>query len=283
MLERLTMIELRVSKKQNDMSSASSALFTKARGHQPDKGKTKMDFSKVKCHSCQQFGHIKFKCPTKSSKPVSTDSASGTKTSALYGQVLLSEVTIDDIWIPDSGASHHMTKMKHCYSTYTAFDEPKPVTLGNKKQMLAYGQGDIYIEAVVDGKCKLHCLKDVWYTPDVVMNLLSVSSATDKGAEYYSDKGCCRLMRDGEVLIVGERYDKLYKLIVRTVKPESPVVVCIANKVETLQVWRGRFGHQSKQYVEKYLKKHSIEFVKDNLFCEGCVLGKQHRFSLAEE
>ena len=28
-------------------------------------------------------------------------------------------------------------------------------------------------------------------------------------------------MHDGEVLVVGERYDKLYKLIVRTVKPES--------------------------------------------------------------
>jgi hypothetical protein len=40
-----------------------------------------------------------------------------------------------------------------------------------------------------------------------------------------------------------------------------------------------RFGHQCKLYVEEYLKKHNISYIKDNHFCEGCVLGKQHRLS----
>jgi len=85
-----------------------------------------------------------------------------------------------------------MTRMRSCYSSYAAFVEPKPITVGNQKQMLAYGQGDIFIEALVNGEWKLHCVKDVWCTPEVVKNLFSVPSATDKGVEYWSDKECCR-------------------------------------------------------------------------------------------
>ena len=156
------MIELRVSKKQNDESPPSSALFAKTRGFQPVKGAVKKDYSKVRCHLCNQFGHFKFKCPNKStSKSAIRGSTPAPKTSALYGEALLTEETHDDVWVPDSGASHHMTKMRNCYSSYQAFLEPKPITVGNQKQMLAYGQGDILIEALVNGERKRHCLKDV--------------------------------------------------------------------------------------------------------------------------
>jgi hypothetical protein len=144
---------------------------------------------------------------------------------------------------------------------------------------LAYGQGDINIRASVDGSWKQHCLKDVLYTPDVVKNLFSVSTAADKGAEYWLDKKNCRLTREGETLVAGERHNKLYKLNIQIIQPESPAEVNVANKAETLQVWHERFGHQSKQYIEKYLKKHSIDYIKDNQFCEGCALGKHHRRS----
>jgi hypothetical protein len=74
------------------------------------------------------------------------------KESALYCEALLSETTNDDVWIADTGASHHMTKLRTVYSTYSAFVDPRPVTIGNRAQMLAYGQGDIKIEALVDGE-----------------------------------------------------------------------------------------------------------------------------------
>ena len=40
-------------------------------------------------------------------------------------------------------------------------------------------------------------------------------------------------------------------------------------------MWHERFAHQSKQYIEKYLKKHSIKYVKDDVIWEACILGKQ--------
>ena len=55
--------------------------------------------------------------------------------------------------------------------------------------------------------------------------------------------------------------------------------VLVAEKPEKLQVWHERLGHQNKQYVEKYLRKHKINYIKDDEFGEGCVLGKHHRKS----
>jgi hypothetical protein len=96
-----------------------------------------------------------------------------------------------------------------------------------------------------------------------------VSTGADKGAQDWLVKKSCRLKRDGETPVVGERYNKLYKLVVRTIKLASPAEVYVASKAETLQVWHERFSHQSKQYVEKYLKKHGIEYIKCSQFCEG--------------
>jgi len=65
----------------------------------------------------------------------------------------------------------------------------------------------------------------------------------------------------------------------KVILPQSPAQVYVASRVEKLQVWHERLGHQNKQYVEKYLKKHGIAYAKDNQICEACILGKQHRLS----
>jgi hypothetical protein len=129
LLERLTMIEMRVLKKQSDTAPTTLALFVKAKGHQPTKSKPKRGFSKVKCYSCHQFGHSKSKSPNKSTSTASAVASTASKKSALYCEALLSETTDDDIWIADTGASHHMTKQRTVYSTYSAFQGPSPLVI----------------------------------------------------------------------------------------------------------------------------------------------------------
>ena len=185
------------------------------------------------------------------------------------------------VWISDTGASHHMTKSSAYFASYTSFNAPKAIIVGNQHTMLAYGYGDIRIEALVDGVWYEHYLKDVWYVPDVVKNLFSVTTATDKGFVYRQDKQRCELVKDGKPLLTGERYHSLYKLHIRPVLPETPAEVLITHKVDTLQVWHERLGHQCMRYVENFLKTHDIKYVKDgNQLCESCVMGKHHRLSL---
>ena len=119
----------------------------------------------------------------------------------------------------------------------------------------------------------------MWYTLHVVKNLFSVPAAAEKGIEYHLDRFQCSLTKENTTLVVGERHEGLYKLHLRAVLPGNPVKVLVAEKAEKLQVWHERFGHQNKQYVEKYLRKHKINYIKDDEFCEGCILGKHHRKS----
>ena len=114
----------------------------------------------------------------------------------MFGDVLLTSVPADGIWIADSGATQHMTKSKDYFVNYTSFNTPKPVTLGNKGVMMAYGEGDIEVESFVDGQCLNHSLKNVWYTPDVVKNLFSVPAAADKGIAYHLDRYQCSLVKE---------------------------------------------------------------------------------------
>jgi hypothetical protein len=199
---------------------------------------------------------------------------------AFFSEVLFTEAAEDgDTWVPDTGATHHMTKSADNFVSYIAFDEPKQITLGNQKLMLAYGRGDVMIEALVGNKWFKHCLKDVWYTPDVIKNLFSVPTAADKGFEYWLNKDSCRITQNGEPVIIGNRHHLLYKLSVRVVKPDVPAQVYTAQKIDTLQTWHERLGHQSKAHVEKYLKRQGIDYIKDDKVCEGCILGKHHRLS----
>ena len=295
LLERLTMIELRVSQRQETgRQSGLSALVAEGQVRHFKSGNDKRygnrqakhynakkkDYSKVQCYACKEYGHTKYKC---TKRPVDNKSSEHVDTKkkeiALFGEALMSDAVDYDIWVADSGATHHMTRSHEYFSSYNVFSEPKPVITGNQKIMLAYGSGDIIIEAQIAGVWSRHYLKDVWYTPEVVKNLFSIPSAADKGFNYWLDNKCCKITREGETFIVGERHLGLYKLLIRTVKPEVPAQVCAVSKIETLQVWHERLGHQNKQYVEKYLTKHNINYLKDNQFCEGCALGKQHRLS----
>lgn len=299
LLERLSMVETRLSKQQSVVTnSSSSALVADRRQggcshaaegasvksstagnkkNTPTSTKVKKDYSKVRCYVCNELGHTKYKCPRNEKK---SDHSHRQQNQALYGEVLFAESANDEnIWVADTGASHHMTKSKDFFVSYTAFSEPKPIMLGNQKLMLAYGKGDIQVEAFVDNCWNRHYLQNVWYVPDVVKNLFSVPQTADKGMEYWLNKDTCRITKNGTTLVVGKRHCGLYKLVIRVITPESPAEVYVANKVESLQVWHERLCHQSKQYVEKYLKKHGIKYVRDNQLCEACILGKQHRLS----
>ena len=85
-------------------------------------------------------------CPNK--RPLAVKSHS-----APFGEALFSTAVLND-----TGATQQMTKFKDYFIKYTAFDEPKMITLGNKQAMIAYGRGDIDVETLADGAWKLHTL-----------------------------------------------------------------------------------------------------------------------------
>ena len=53
-------------------------------------------------------------------------------------------------------------------------------------------------------------------------------------------------------------------------------------RVESYDLWHARLGRQGKNYINNVLKNHNINFSAKDYFCEGCIFGKQTRFSFEE-
>ena len=67
-------------------------------------------------------------------------------------------------------------------------------------------------------------------------------------------------------------------LAIRVCIPRHDAQVHLATKVEKLQVWHERLGHQNKQRVMQVLKQHGINMEGNKYFCDGCALEKaQHK------
>ena len=67
-----------------------------------------------------------------------------------------------------------MTFDDNLFASYTRFDEPRPVRVGNIAVILAYGYGDINVQIFVNGKCTPAVLRNVWYVPELRVNLFSL-------------------------------------------------------------------------------------------------------------
>lgn len=117
---------------------------------------------------------------------------------------------------------------------------------------------------------------DVLHTPDMKHNLFSVRAAATKGIDFSickNDKECV-FTCDNKIVAVGMEIEKLYRVDLRVVTQN---VVCTATKIDTLQLWHERLGHQNKRHVKTFLKDKGIDVNVDSEFCDGCAYGKHHR------
>ena len=189
---------------------------------------------------------------------------------------LINELDDDDAFFLDSGASDHMVKNINWFAEYKKFQNPLDVTIGDGSKIKAYGKGKINLVSVV-GKSKIRCyFESALYVPNINMNLVSLSSVLDKNLMFFSDKDHCELKSNGEVLIIGCRYRKLFKLNLKVSFDHEIVNNLVYG--DSFELWHARLGHQNIKYVEKILKVNNINVeIPKTFLCESCKLGKQAR------
>lgn len=271
--ERLRLIEMRLPERR---SESSALVATK----KPTNGK--FDKNKRKCFKCHREGHIARNCPTKKTESVPSSAGSSKREVAPSGEAFVSieGVTDTEQWLADSGASAHMTHNKDYFLTYEIFEIPREVQIGNGEMIHAYGQGTINVEMKVNGTWQKNHLQNVWYVPKIGRNLFSIGKTMDKGFEFKANRDSCIFVKNGTVRLVGKRTPRgLYILKLRACKPECSAEVFVASATETLQLWHERLCHQNKRHVQQFLKQRGISATAEEEFCDGCMLGKQHRGS----
>lgn len=244
-----------------------------------------------KCFYCHQKGHFAKNCFKKKSDQKKSESANNVEAedqkSEELNEIALAvspgptkEPNTNDWWI-DSGASRHMTPNKRFYSNFIKFKTPTQVNLADDKSVFAYGKGDIRIE-VFDGSKKYDLsLKDVLYVPRIKKQLLSIPAMINKGAEVHFKDSTCAIIIDDNIMKIGQRDGKLYKLNTKEMTTAYFTSEGMANN--SIKLWHSRYGHlgygnlklmSTKAMVNGLSFNAKEEFDRD---CGGCVEGKQHR------
>ncbi|MCO5611203.1 hypothetical protein L7F22_065453 [Adiantum nelumboides] len=192
------------------------------------------------------------------------------------------------IWYFDSGASRHITSRKDLFCSLDAAPAGKKVTCANNASYPIKGVGKILI-TISDGSYL--CLPDVLYVPGIKKNLLSVSSLVKNGLRVIFEDDRC-IVRDREngysLITTGTLENGLFVLD----RYEKQIQACIAEtKTQAMQdaeLWHARFGHVgygSLMTLQRHNMVHDLSLLEmpPRHVCEGCVLGKMHRFAFSQD
>ncbi|MCO5609397.1 hypothetical protein L7F22_063623 [Adiantum nelumboides] len=192
------------------------------------------------------------------------------------------------IWYFDSGASRHITSRKDLFSSLDAAPAGKKVTCANNASYPIKGVGKILI-TISDGSDL--CLPDVLYVPGIKKNLLSVSSLAKNGLRVIFEDDRC-IVRDREngysLITTGTLENGLFVLD----RYEKQIQACIAEtKTQAMQdaeLWHARFGrvgYGSLMTLQRHNMVHDLSLleISPRHVCEGCVLGKMHRFAFSQD
>lgn len=247
------------------------------------------NFNKKICHYCKKEGHIIQNCWLKNKKnqidkeemnqgSKSTQAFVGTSINInenVFTTVGFADQNIDTWWL-DSGATEHMCFNQTLFNEINGLKIKKQVKVGNGTLLEVRGTGNIKLRSWNGQKWLDTELKNVFFVPELKVNLFSVSSALDKGFILQSNKEKCELLDDkGNVRAVAERQGKMFKMCFSNFIQSEPEQ---CNKVESILNWHKKLAHVNFEQVKKILNNHSIKYSKvDNPFCNDCLAGKQHR------
>ena len=93
----------------------------------------------------------------------------------------------ENIWLVDSGCSHHMTGDKNWFSSLTRASRAESVTYGDASTSTVVAKGTV---KVTDN----FMFKDVALVENLKYNLLSVSQMIDEDLEVSFKKNACKVL-----------------------------------------------------------------------------------------
>lgn len=118
------------------------------------------------------------------------------------------------------------------------------------------------------------------YVLGIKKNLISVSTIANQDLKVEFVKSQCvvkDIQDQYKVIATRTRFGCLYKLDVT--RKSHQVLASI--KISTVDLWHQRYGHLNHKYLMLLQKNTMVEGLpvlkNDNVECEACVLGKQHR------
>jgi hypothetical protein len=180
-------------------------------------------------------------------------------------------------WVLDSGASFHVT------SDQSRLPSTTPVTEGTSVQI---ADGTLYH---VTHKGSLSdsnfTVPNIFFVPELSMNLLSVGQITDHNCFVGFDDSSCFVQdrHTGDVIGTGRRRKSSPRIyILDTLRLPSyhtspPHVLAASGSTTTFAQWHHRLGHLCGSRLSTLIKSGCLgpTHAESSFHCKGCHLGKQ--------
>lgn len=160
------------------------------------------------------------------------------------------------------------------------------MVLGNDVECKIEGEGNINLEAFVDGRWNRVRIEGVLYIPEIKKNLLSMGACAERGCFIGFDNEHVTMSRKDEVILTGvNQGNAIYRMLVRVVPPKETMEINVSTA--DLKTWHERLGHVGARALEDMVKNDRVTGVKvenaEKFFCEPCQLGKAYRKPFREK
>ncbi|CAI7774348.1 unnamed protein product [Closterium sp. NIES-53] len=185
-------------------------------------------------------------------------------------------VGVVDAWVPDTGATQHMTACAALLNNVTTVASVKRVMFGNHDTLDVTGQGDLRL--MVDGGPLT--IKNVLVVLGLGANLLFVSQFTRKGMRVNIE-GTMMVLSTANGVHIGTAR-QAGGLFVLDALP-SVASAQAATSTTSLSTWHNRLGHLHLAAIQAMAMKgivDGLDFVHssgDDEKCVGCLEGKMAR------
>ncbi|UYV65931.1 hypothetical protein LAZ67_3005907 [Cordylochernes scorpioides] len=232
----------------------------------------------VKCYRCSKIGHIAKDCRSSINRDYKADKSYSRKKDSFKSPsenmlMAFNAVSLEDEFILDSGATHHVCKNRQWFTSFQPTKcEPIQTASGN---LQVEGVGNIHMKKYLDTGTQDVTLNDVLFVPQARRNLLSVSQTEDKGKHIKICNHKARVFSDNRVICVARNLNGLY--IVRG-KPILQNAHLASSSPPTLELWHKRFMHINADTLNKLAKNcvvNGLEISKGEMsICDDCCMTK---------
>lgn len=241
--------------------------------------------SEITCYNCGKRGHGKWNC---------TATKRNTHTKQRKGESNLSEAFMvqafdcepedcqandNELFIIDSGSSHHIVNDKRWFIKYSTFSNIRNVRVGSSHVLRAMGEGTVILTVCDSEGTSTLELSRVLYVPRMRKNLISVGQLADNGYTTVTDKSKIMICNDSmNKRVHGERQEGLFVLRVNTTAINQWTAEGLQVEI-SLKDAHTTLTHIGKEKVKRVLTQEGIAFKDDLNKCDACIKGKQNRAS----
>ena len=182
----------------------------------------------------------------------------------------------------DSGASRHMSPFRDRFINFVSI-VPKPIAAANKVSFDAMGREDVWVDVPMPAeKSSRVLLKDVLYTPDIGVTLVSISRIAATGHQVHFVDSTMKIFNSAKKL-VGEVQVKggLYRV-------EHPVSAHAAMETVTVDELHRRMGHIVPDAARNLVKEGLVTGIALDeshapSSCDSCTFAKMTRKAITKE